>query len=105
MPVGAVPGHPRHLIARNDADLAQADIGNQLLKAIAADRGSGRSSLVFIDDHDLVLFPAQLKEPLAECPLIEAALAVLQDLSGIGLPDVVDRQSAQMSRLNLRGTV
>src|SRR3954454_21772266 len=105
MPVGAVPGHPRHLIARNDADLVQADIGNQPLKAITTDGVSGGPPLVFVDDHDLVLGPAQFEETLAECSLIEAALAVLLNVPRIGLPDVQDRQPAQMSRANLRGTV
>jgi hypothetical protein len=95
----------RDFIAHDDADLAQADVRGQLLEAITANRVGGGPPLVPLDERDLMLLPAQVEQTLAKGTLVEAALAILLDLFGIGLPDVDNPLPFEMSRLDLRRTV
>src|SRR5262245_47485558 len=83
LPVSVVPRQPRDLIAHDDADLAETDGRDQGLKARAGRRLLPGPPLVLVDDDGLALRPAQLQQPFAQGPLVEAALTVLQYLLGI----------------------
>ncbi len=105
IPVGTVAGQAGHLIAHDDADLAQPNIRRQVLKAVAARSVLGRTALVVVDDDDLVPLPTQLKQPFLERSLVHGALGIPQHLFGAGLPEVNDPLALHVRRLDLRASV
>jgi hypothetical protein len=52
MPITAGPCQPRGFQAKDGPGLAQANLGDDVLKAVAADCGRRRVPLILIDDLD-----------------------------------------------------
>jgi hypothetical protein len=73
MPIPAGARQPRHLHAKHEADLAEADLSDQPLKAQASlDARAGASEIV-VDDDDLLAQPAKLRRRSASayCSLVD----------------------------------
>ena len=90
MPVGAVARKSGDLGADDQADLPQADVGDQPLEAVAAGDLPGGAGLVLVDEQDLIFAPAQFEQAVAKRPLVDGALTVFQDLLRCGLAKVDD---------------
>src|SRR2546423_12479481 len=58
LPVHGVARQPTELKAEHDSDMAQANIGNQLLEAFAVAR-SARLAKVAVDHNDTIEWPAE----------------------------------------------
>ena len=52
IPVAAGAGQPRGLQAEDGAGVAEADLGDEGLEAVAAGGGGARSALILVDDRD-----------------------------------------------------
>ena len=65
MPVGVVPGQARDLEPHNDARVSHTDIGDQALKTFAPGCRCARFALVFVDDDNLIVAPAQGRGTIA----------------------------------------
>ena len=66
MPIAAGARQSRHLDAEHETDIAEADFGDEPLKAQAAlDAGPGAPEVV-VDDDDLFTPPAVLRGPIGE---------------------------------------
>src|SRR5206468_587091 len=101
MPVGAVAREPGDLGADDETDLAQADVGDQPLEALAPRDLPGGPGLILVYEHDLILAPAQLEQAVAERPLVDRTFTVVQDLLGCGLPQVDDGLALPVGRQDL----
>jgi hypothetical protein len=104
MPVGTVARQAGHLVAHDDADPAEADVGDQPLKAFTPGGVLAGLPLVLVNNRDLVFLPAQLKQLLRESPLVDRAFLVFQDLFRTGLPQVDHRLTLQVSGLDFGRT-
>ena len=101
MPIPAGARQPRHLDPEHEADLAEADFGDQPLKAQASlDAGAGAPEIV-VDDDDLLPQPAVLRRPIRERVLQPGRLLMALNLLNRGLADVDDRQTVLMAPENL----
>ena len=94
LPVAAVPCKARDLARRHGADLAETDLRHHALEARAGDGARGGPAQVLVDDLDLR--EAESLQPPRHGVLQGAALAVVHDLVGRGLPDIEHRLAAQM---------
>jgi len=66
MPIPARAGQPGHLDAEHETGLAEADLGDQPLKAQATrDAGPGAPEIV-VDDDDLLPQPAKLRRTVRQ---------------------------------------
>jgi hypothetical protein len=103
MPIPTGARQSRHLDAEHETDLAEADLGNQPLKAQASlDAGAGAPEIV-VDDHDLLPQPAELRRPIRERVLQLGRLLMAFNLLNRGLTDIDDRQTVLMAPENLVG--
>jgi hypothetical protein len=103
MPIPTGARQSRHLDAEHETDLAEADLGNQPLKAQASlDAGAGAPEIVVIDD-DLLPQPAELRRPIRERVLQLGRLLMAFNLLNRGLTDIDDRQTVLMAPENLVG--
>ena len=91
VPVGVVARQPGHLPADDDADLAQADRGDQVGEPEPSAGAGRRAGQVLIDHGDLLLAPAQLGRVPPQLVLQGQRLGVLLGLGQGGLADVDDR--------------
>ena len=105
MPIRTVARETRDLSADNDPDFVKANIGDQPLKAFASCGMLAGLALIVVDEHDLVLAPAQFKQTAAERSLIDGAFAVLENLLGAGLTQVNHTLALLVTRLNLGRSV
>src|SRR5208282_476819 len=94
--VGGVACQPRNFQAEHDPRVAHADRRNQSLKALAI-RGSSRLAEIGVDDHDVVLRPAQSNGALTKAILTLRAFGVFKHLAEGGLSHVDIRISFQMT--------
>ena len=85
-----------HLQAEDDADVVQADLGEQVLEAEPALGRLPAPPLVFVHDLDAALGPAQGGRPVDQAVLPARRLAVVEHLLGRRLPDVDDRLPLQV---------
>jgi hypothetical protein len=85
----------------HDADLAQADGGNEALEALAVTVGA-RESLVTVDDDDLLERPAEGDGPLLEGVLALGALGILEHLAQRRLADVEVGEAFEVARRHLQ---
>src|SRR3984893_14761516 len=99
LPVTAVAGETRDFPRRDRTDLAQADLGHHSIKAGARDAACRRAPEIVIDRFDAR--PAQRRQTIAHRILQGAALAIVENLMGGGLPDIQDRLALQMVRPDL----
>jgi hypothetical protein len=100
VPVGVAPRQPRDLDPEHDPDLAQADIGDELLEAVAAPRARARAAQIAVDHDDLAGVPAERDRALGELVLALQALAVALDLSERALAHVHVRLAREMLTLD-----
>src|ERR1700682_4550484 len=103
MPVLVGAGQAAHLQSEDDADVVQADLGEQVLKAESALDRLAAPSLIFIDDFHTALRPAQGGGAMYEGVLAIRRLAVIEHLLGRGLPDVDDGLTLQVPGSDLGG--
>ena len=101
IPVAAGAGQARGFQAEDGPGLAQPDLGDQELEAVAVHRGGAGASLVLVDDGDGRLRPAQVLGPLHEVVLPGGAGGVLADLQQGGLADVDEGGAVKMVGTNL----
>ena len=80
MPVGVVACQARHLQPQHDARVAQTDLRDQLLKALAIGDRSSRLSQIAVDDDHPFRRPAQGHRLLTQGVLPVCALGVLEHL-------------------------
>src|SRR6202166_2128834 len=99
LPVTAVAGETRDFPRRDRTDLAQADLSHHSIKAGARDAARRRAPEIVIDRFDAR--PAQCRQTIAHRILQGAALAIVENLMGGGLPYIQDRLALQMVRPDL----
>ena len=99
LPVAAVPREARDLARRYGADLAKTDLRHHAIEPGTGDRARRRPAQVLVDDLDLR--EAERLQPTRHGVLQRAALAVVHDLVGRGLPDIEHRLAARMLRPDL----
>src|SRR5947209_2185237 len=97
MPILARPGQPAHLDAEDDADVIEADLGQEALEAEPAFRGPAAAPLVLVDDDHPVRRPAQGDGAASQVVLQCGRLAMLEHLLGGGLPHIDDRQPVEVA--------
>ncbi len=95
VPVGVVAGQPGYLPAHDDADLAQADRGDQVGEPQPPAGTGRRPGQVLIDHADLLLAPAQLGRMPPQLVLQRQRLGILLGLGQGGLADIDDRVPAR----------
>ena len=96
MPILARPRQPAHLDAQDDADVIEADLGQESLEAEPALRGLAAVPLVLVDDDHPVRRPAQGDGATSQVVLQGGRLAMLEHLLGGGLPHIDDRQPIEV---------
>lgn len=101
VPVGRIASQPRHLQTEHDASVAEPDLGDQLLEALAIPRRGARQSQVGVDDDDALLRPAQSQGALAQGILALGTLAVFEDLSHRRLSHIQVGIAPQVTRGDL----
>src|ERR1700733_8818642 len=94
LPVTAVAGETRDFPRRDRTDLAQANLGHHSIKTGARDTARRRAPEIVIDRFDAR--PAQRRQTIAHRILQGAALAIVENLMGGGLPYIQDRLAPQM---------
>ena len=80
IPVGVVAGQPRHLDAQHDPDLAQTDVGDQLLEPQPPVGLRTGAAQVGVDHHHLMSGPAQRDRAFAQFVLAGKGFGVLNHL-------------------------
>ena len=80
VPVGVVAGQPRHLDAQHDPDLAQPDVGDQLLEPEPPIGLRPGAAQVGVDHHHLVRGPAQRDRAFTQFVLAGKGFGVLHHL-------------------------
>src|ERR1035441_4112544 len=98
-PAPPPPPPPPAAPPRAPTDLARAALGPHSIKAGARDAARRRAPEVVIDRIDAR--PAQRRQTIAHRILQGAALAIVENLMGGGLPYIQDRLALQMVRPDL----
>ena len=80
IPVGVVAGQAGNLDAQHQPDLAQPDVGDQLLETEPTCALGAGAAQVRVDDHDLVPWPAQRHRAFAQFVLSGQRLSVMDHL-------------------------
>jgi len=96
VPVRRIARQARHLQPHHEPHAAEADLGDEALKALALDRRGARQPEVLVDHDDLIGGPAEGLGPPLEVILTSRTLAVIVDLLQRGLPHVEVGLPAQM---------
>src|SRR4051812_537858 len=96
IPVAIVPGQARHLVAEDDAHMAERDFRDQFLKAVPVLTAAGGQAQISIQDTNAVRAPAQLFSSLCELILVGLAFTVPFHLFGRRLPNAEISQTVQM---------
>lgn len=94
LPVTAVAGEARYFPRRDRTDLAEADFGYHSVESGTCDAACGRAAEIVIDRLDAR--PAECHQAIAHRTLQGAALTIVQNLMGRGLPHIQDRLALQM---------
>jgi hypothetical protein len=93
-----------HLQAEYQADVAQADLGQQALEAATLAGVLAAEALVVVDDQDAVGGPAVRGCPLDQLVLAGPGLDVLEDLLQTRLANINDNEKGKMVIGDFRGT-
>jgi hypothetical protein len=101
MPVPAGPCQARHLDAEDEADVAEADLGDQPLEPEPTLDGLAGAPEVVIDHDHALARPSKVHGPLDQGVLEAGGLLVALDLLGRGLPNVDDGQTLAVSAADL----
>src|SRR3954452_8685529 len=88
VPVAVVARQPRGIQAEHEASLAQADLGDQPLEALARRARCARLAQVIVDHRNPLARPAETAGPVDQPILQFRALLVLANLAGRGLADI-----------------
>ncbi len=88
MPIVIVASEARGVQAQHQSRPAQADLGDQPLKAAAPFARCSRLAEVVIDDFDPLLWPTEEDRPVDQPVLQLGALLMLADLPGGRLPHI-----------------
>jgi len=80
MPIAAVSGQARRVQAHDQSGLAQADLGDQALKAVPFVARAPRFTEVIIDNHHPITRPTEPDSTFDESILQVSAFAVVDDL-------------------------
>ena len=103
IPVGVVAGQPRHLDAQHDPDLAQPDVGDQLLEPDPPLGLRPGAAQVSVDHHHLVGRPAQRNRTFPQFVLAGKGFGVLDHLRRGGLAHIHVRVPGAMRGGDLVG--
>src|SRR5919198_6059755 len=101
MPVAVGASQPRDIQPKDDADMGQADFGDQALKAWAPRGRSARLAQILINDQHLGARPAEREGAFDEAILEPRRLLMAHHLLEGGLADVHHREPVAMLPLNL----
>ena len=96
VPVGRVPGEPAHFEPEDDAGAAEADFGDELLKAFAIRGAGARLALIAVDGDDPLARPAECDGALLESVLTGGRLGVAHHLPQGGLADVDEGRALEV---------
>src|SRR5690242_18678382 len=96
MPVTTRAGQTRHLDAEHQTDPAEADFGDQALKAGPIGRAAGAAKIL-VDDEDALAGPAQLNGAFDQTVLQTGRLLMTLDLLRRRLPETDDRRPVTMA--------
>lgn len=97
LPVGIVARQPRDLEAEHDARPAHADVRHQALEPFTPGSRAPRAAEIVVDDHDLVVRPAEDDRSLAQAVLTLGGRRVLHHLPESALPHVQVGGATEMS--------
>src|SRR5215468_8484372 len=97
MPVLARARQAAHLDTQHEADVVQADLGQEPLEPQPAFSGRRAAALVLVDDEDPLLRPAQRDRSLRQGVLKLLRLAIARDLLRSRLANVNDRQALEVA--------
>jgi len=81
--------------------MIETHLGKQSLKAHASLCAAAAMALIFVDHQDPLIGPTPLDRPMSKVVLQCCRFAMLQHLLRSGLPNIHDRQTVLMVRLNL----
>ena len=103
IPVGVVAGEARHLDPQDDADLPEADVGDEVLEALPSARLGTRTAEIVIDDDHLARRPSENLGTRRKLVLALEALGVLAHLCEGRLADVDVSVPIEVRGRDLRG--
>ena len=101
VPVPARPRQARHLDAEDEADVAEADLGDQPLEPEPTLDGLSGAPEVVIDHDDALARPSEVHGALDQSVLEAGGFLVTLDLLRRGLPDVDDGQTFAVTAADL----
>ena len=101
VPVPARPCQARHLDSEDEADVAEADLGDQALEPGPTLDGLAGAPEVVVDHDHALARPAEVHGPLDQGVLEAGGLLVALDLLGRGLADVDHRQTLAVTAADL----
>jgi len=99
LPLAAVARKPRDFSRSHGSDFAQADVGNHTFKASAFNHRGGSTTLILINDLDLI--PPKLHQTLTHRILQAPTLFVVSHLIRGGLTHIEDSFTFKMVGLDL----
>jgi hypothetical protein len=102
MPVRRGARKARDLQRQHDPDLAETDLGDELLKPQPAVRAGARAGSVLVDNGDRIGRPPQLDGTFAQCVLARRRLGVALDLMQRRLTHIYDRAPTPVRLGDLR---
>src|SRR3954465_668186 len=102
MPIRRGARKPRDLEREHDADMAEADLGDELLESQPPVRAAARTAGVLVDNRDRVNRPAQLDRAFSQRILTRSRLGAALDLMQRRLTHIHDRAPTPMGLGDLR---
>ena len=102
LPIGAVACQARDLQSQHDAGVAEGDLADEVLKAVAVVGVFGRVAEILVDRVNTFRRPAERDCSIAQRILTLGALDVLEDLPLCGLSQVNECIPTQMLGGDLR---
>jgi hypothetical protein len=88
IPVRIVPGQAGNFQPENDAHVSQCHCAGETSEPRALVGAGAGQSQIFVDDHHLLLGPAELASPIGQGILAGRGFAVVFDLARRGLANV-----------------
>jgi hypothetical protein len=102
MPIAIESGDAGHLGDQHDADLTEADGGDQALEPVTIHAAGAREPKIVVNDARPWSRPTQLHGGLGQLVLTPCTLLMLDQLLGGRLADIHHRRPRQMRRQNTR---
>ena len=96
IPVAAGTCQARRLETEHGTDVAETDLGHQVLEAVATDGGGPGVALVLVDDLDVLLGPTESVGGSCQVVLASGAGDVVAHLHGGRLPDIDQGVAVEM---------